>query len=223
MPEQHTVRGYVDGFNLYKGALANSPHKWLDLAALCDRLAGERVDRVAYCTAPLVDLPGDPSTANRQQIYLRALEGNPRIDVFMGKFSRRTPRLHRISDPRCECCTGSMARRKCACCAGRTIQVIKFEEKGSDVQLAVQLVKDASFNLYETAIVISNDSDLQPAIDAVERHMDKRVVVVSPHKAGRSLRGSMRRFLSNGLLASSQMPKTVLDTQGFQVTKPSTW
>lgn len=101
--------------------------------------------------------------------------------------------------------------------------MIKFEEKGSDVQLAVQLVKDASFDLYDTAIVISNDSDLQPAIDAVERHMGKRVVVVSPHKAGRSLRGSMRRFLSNGLLASSQMPKTVLDTQGFQVTKPSTW
>lgn len=223
MPEQRTVRGYVDGFNLYKGALANSPHKWLDLAALCDRLAGERVDRVAYCTATLVDLPGNPSARTRQQAYLRALGGNPRIDVFMGKFSRRTPRLHRIPDPQCECCTGVIARRKCACCNGRTIQVIKFEEKGSDVQLAVQLVKDASFDLYETAIVISNDSDLQPAIDAVEHHMGKRVMVVSPRKTGRSLHGSLRGHLSKGLLTSSQMPETVLDLQGYQVTKPSMW
>jgi hypothetical protein len=26
---------YIDGFNLYYGAVKGSPYKWLDLAALC--------------------------------------------------------------------------------------------------------------------------------------------------------------------------------------------
>jgi hypothetical protein len=29
---------YVDGFNLYYGALKGTPHRWLDLAALADLL-----------------------------------------------------------------------------------------------------------------------------------------------------------------------------------------
>jgi hypothetical protein len=29
---------YIDGFNLYYGAVKGTPHKWLDPAALCARL-----------------------------------------------------------------------------------------------------------------------------------------------------------------------------------------
>lgn len=216
------VRGYVDGFNLYKGALEGTGHKWLDLAALCDRLAGSRVDRVAYCTAPLVALPGDPDVVVRQQMYLRALSGNPRIDIFKGKFRETRPRMHRVADERCRCCSGQIAPR-CGCCTGRTIQVVKFEEKGSDVQLAVQLVADAYRDLFDLALVISNDSDLQPAIHAVLRVDGKQVKVVSPRKGGRALSGTSRGYLSNGLLRSSQMPNVVVDGVGRPVTKPAPW
>jgi hypothetical protein len=217
------VRAYVDGFNLYKGALQGSPHKWLDLAALSDRLAGTRVDRVAYCTAPLVALPGDPGVVVRQQMYLRALSGNPRVDIYRGKFSQTKPRMHKVAEPGCRCCDGSAGRSQCGCCSGRTITVVKFEEKGSDVQLAVQLVKDAYLGLFDLALVISNDSDLQPAVDVVLGLPNKNVMVVNPRKKGQSLHGSSRNYLSGGLLASSQMPVTVIDGAGLSVTKPSTW
>ena len=29
---------YVDGFNFYHGAVKGTPYKWLDLAALCQRM-----------------------------------------------------------------------------------------------------------------------------------------------------------------------------------------
>ena len=29
---------YIDGFNLYYGAVKDTPYKWLDLAAFCGRL-----------------------------------------------------------------------------------------------------------------------------------------------------------------------------------------
>jgi hypothetical protein len=32
------VNVYVDGFNLYYGAVKGSPFKWLDLGALCHRM-----------------------------------------------------------------------------------------------------------------------------------------------------------------------------------------
>jgi hypothetical protein len=115
------------------------------------------------------------------------------------------------------------SRQKCTCCSGKTIQVVKYEEKGSDVQLAVQLVKDAHLDLFDMAVVISNDSDLQPAVDIVLALPRKRVMIVNPRKKGRSLQGSDRNYLSGGLLESSQMPSAVIDAEGLHVTKPSRW
>ena len=42
----------------------------------------------------------------------------------------------------------------------RTVEILKTEEKGYDVNLAVQLLHDAYQNRYETAVIISGDSDL---------------------------------------------------------------
>lgn len=43
---------------------------------------------------------------------------------------------------------------------GRTVSVLKTEEKGSDVNLAVDLLHDCVQGLYDCVVVISNDSDL---------------------------------------------------------------
>jgi uncharacterized LabA/DUF88 family protein len=159
----------------------------------------------------------------RQQVYLRALGGNPRIDTYMGKFNVTKPRMHKVPEVGCQCCSVPPSRQKCTCCSGKTIQVVKYEEKGSDVQLAVQLVKDAHLDLFDMAVVISNDSDLQPAVDIVLALPRKRVMIVNPRKKGRSLQGSDRNYLSGGLLESSQMPSAVIDAEGLHVTKPSRW
>jgi hypothetical protein len=43
---------YVDGFNLYYGALRGTPHRWLDIGAFCDLLLPKNdVRKVRYFTA----------------------------------------------------------------------------------------------------------------------------------------------------------------------------
>ncbi len=49
-----------------------------------------------------------------------------------------------------------------------------FHEKGVDVKLAVDLLVGAYDNIWDTAIVISSDSDLNPAIKKV-KHLGKNV------------------------------------------------
>ena len=49
------TRVYVDGFNLYYGALKGSPFKWLDPVRLAARLlpAGCAIDKLGYPTTPI--------------------------------------------------------------------------------------------------------------------------------------------------------------------------
>jgi len=65
---------YVDGFNLYYGALKGTPYRWLDLAELCRlMLPPNDVQRIRYYTARVGVRAGDPDQPVRQQAYLRAL------------------------------------------------------------------------------------------------------------------------------------------------------
>jgi hypothetical protein len=71
---------YVDGFNLYYGCLRGTPHKWLDLDALCRRLfPRDRINRIRYFTAIVSARPGDPQQPRRQQAYLRASPSEPTL------------------------------------------------------------------------------------------------------------------------------------------------
>ena len=60
------------------------------------------------------------------------------------------------------------------------VQVRSMEEKGSDVNLAVHLLNDAWRNIYDTAIVVSNDQDLIEAFRLVIEVVGKKVIVLCP-------------------------------------------
>lgn len=122
---------YVDGFNLYYGALKGTPWKWLDLVALFERVLQphHRILRVKYFTARVSGTSSDPSKPQRQDIYLQALQRyRPEVEVYFGHFLRHRVRAL-LAQP-----LGTQ----------RTIEVIKTEEKGSDVNLAVHLLNDSS-------------------------------------------------------------------------------
>jgi hypothetical protein len=73
---------YVDGFNLYYGALkGRGPgYKWLDLELLVRHLLPNNdIGRIRYFTAHVSGRPSDPQLPERQQTYLRALETLPRV------------------------------------------------------------------------------------------------------------------------------------------------
>ena len=71
----------------------------------------------------------------------------------------------------------------------RTVEVIKTEEKGSDVNLAVHLLNDGWLDAYDCTVVVSNDSDIAEAMRLVRQHRDKRIGLVTP---GTSIRKPAR-------------------------------
>jgi NYN domain len=150
---------YVDGFNFYYW-LKPLPYRWIDLKALALN-AIRKPDKqhvivaVKYFTARVSDTRDDPNKSTRQDIYIRALQATiPELTVYYGEFRRQKKHMPRVDFD------GGV---------GKLIQVWDTEEKGSDVNLAVELVHDAWSNLYDMAIVISNDSDLERAVTIVKR------------------------------------------------------
>ena len=85
------TRVYVDGFNLYYGALKGTPFKWLDLVTLAYQLlpAGYSVTKLKYFTARVSGIP-DAGAPARQQAYLRALATLPEVQVLFGTFLSKT-------------------------------------------------------------------------------------------------------------------------------------
>ena len=157
---------YVDGFNLYYGALKGTPYRWLDLGALCTRLLpSDHVVAIKYFTAQVVPRPGKPQTAQRQQVYLRALETVPNLSIHYGHFLTRQVPRRLVKPPR----RGSPTRL-----------VWNTEEKGSDVNLASYLLIDGFRARYDLAVVISNDGDLKEPIRFVRDDLQAPVGSAEP-------------------------------------------
>jgi uncharacterized LabA/DUF88 family protein len=203
---------YIDGFNLYYGALKGTAHKWLDVVALARRLApNDRLVAVRYFTARVRPQPSDPQQPQRQQAYLRALGTLPLVTIHLGHYLSHVTRMP-LANPR----PGG----------ARTVEVIKTEEKGSDVNLATYLLLDAFRNRCDKAVVVTNDSDLQEPIRVAEVDLGVEVVIVNPHPPLRrslALQASAMRQLRAATVAACQLPSTVIDAQGRKIHKPPTW
>jgi hypothetical protein len=107
-----------------------------------------------------------------------------------------------------------------------TIEV--FEEKRTDVNIASHLLMDAFGGRYDTAVVVSNDSDLTTPIEMVVNRLGKRVIVVNPYPA-RVQSSELRRAASRtipeinaSVLRASQFPDRLTDPRS-SFTRPGSW
>lgn len=203
---------YVDAFNLYYGALKDTPYRWLDLAALCKAMLPRNdVVHIKYFAALIKARPDDLHQATRQQVYLRALKTLPNVTVVLGHFLTHRVRMLSASDLE--------SGRK------RYVDVIKTEEKGSDVNLATHLLCDGYEGQYDVAVVLSNDSDLLQPIRVVKERLKKTVGVLNPHQhPSRELLAiaSFFKAIRQAALAKSQFPDVLQDAHGT-FHKPSSW
>jgi hypothetical protein len=106
-----------------------------------------------------------------------------------------------------------------------TLEVIKTQEKGSDVNLATYLLLDAFRRDCDTAIVISNDSDLKEPIVLAQSELGLHVGVVNPHPASRRSRALQPTFfkqIREKDLRVCQFASTLTDARGT-IHKPTTW
>lgn len=85
------ARVYVDGFNLYYGAVKGTPYKWLNLVALARRVLPPtlQIDKVKYFTARVSGVP-DAGAPARQHQYLEALGTLPEVEIHFGHFLAKT-------------------------------------------------------------------------------------------------------------------------------------
>jgi NYN domain len=204
---------YVDGFNLYYGCLKGTSYKWLDLETLCALLLpGYDVKRIRYFTARISGRPERPDSPTRQDTYLRALASRATVTIHYGKFLRSTVRMP-LAAPQ----PGG----------SKTVEVIKTEEKGSDVNLATYLLLDAFRNDSNVAVVISNDSDLCEPIRIVQDEFKVPVGLLIPHRrpseALRRLKPAFVKQIRRGPLSASQFPDKLTGPGGRTISKPLAW
>jgi uncharacterized LabA/DUF88 family protein len=219
---------YVDGFNLYNGALRNTTYKWLDLEKLAYQilLPSATVDCVKYFSAKVKARPNDPTQPIRQMVYWRALRTLPCLEIIEGSFAVRPvsmPTVISVDQIQHDADSGMnvLGRRPAM------VQVYKSEEKGTDVNLAAHLVHDANKGRFDTALIFSNDSDLKEAVRIVKVELGLVVGVVNPAPARRrpselQSSASFYRQLRNADLAASQFPDPIVTPQG-NIIKPSAW
>jgi uncharacterized LabA/DUF88 family protein len=203
---------YVDGFNLYYGAVKNTSLKWLNIVRMCELLLpGQSVLRVKYFTARVSGRRDDPDKPNRQQIYLRALRTLPNLEVVYGSFLS-----HDVMMPLADPVPGGP----------RFAKVVRTEEKGSDVNLAAHLVNDAHRGAFDAAVLVTNDSDLREAIRLVRKDLGLIVGILNPHEQTPSQvllsEAGFVKQIRRGVLAAAQFPDKMQDAKG-EFHRPKAW
>lgn len=190
---------------------------WLDVVDLVRRLRpNDQVAVVRYFTAILKN---EPAASQRQEDYLAAMRARNDclVAIHLGRFKSRTISWCR----RC--------RQPYLC--GCLVEYQSWEEKETDVALGAMMVADASLAVADTTMVISADTDLAPALDAVRLVApSQRIYLALPpgntgpsrHLVGSGNIGSF--FIRESVLNHAQMPSAVTDPADGQIyRRPEKW
>ena len=202
------VSVYIDGFNLYYGLREEKLQRfyWLNVRRLSENLLrpNQSLEAVRYFTARIHPDPKDPDKSVRQDAFLDALAMLPDVHIHYGYYLPK--------------------QGSCGKC-GATWRT--FEEKMTDVNMAVELLCDATDNAFDTAIVISGDSDLAGPVEAVRKRCpNKRVIVAFPPKrVSKQLKqlATTSFVIGRKKLKDSQLPNRITKPNGYVLTRPPTW
>ena len=213
---------YIDGYNLYYGLLRKSQYKWLDVYALFrDQALNQSSDlvEVRYYTAPMLGkMSDDLESPIRQRRYLQALRKMHPIGLTLieGRIVASTP-FQRLIRPIPE----APHLQK--------VQVLDFNEKKTDVNIASDMINGAWLKTYDQAVLRSNDSDLEGALRSIkEHHPHIRIGLVAPISGDdpRKISSDLARFsdwkkiLSTTHLSRSQLPDRIPSSH---LAKPTAW
>ena len=104
------------------------------------------------------------------------------------------------------------------------VEVLKTEEKGSDVNLAVHLLNDAWLDVYDSAIVVTNDSDIAEAMRLAKNRSNKLLGLITPgagHPSQQLMQhANFHRHIRMNSLKKNQLPSPI---PGTNITMPKNW
>ncbi len=193
---------YVDGLNLYHGALKNTSYQWLNVKSLVSNLCKDlNIRKIKYYSTKLNIRPqddGKDEATIEQQMYWRALSTIPELTIIQGFFT--------IQKIKAKLTSGDGFAK-----------VYKTEEKMTDVNLATHMVQDGYLGNYEIAILISNDSDFIETVRVVTQDLKLKLILISTfiHNNRRlSEYATELRQIRKGVLEVSQFPNNLVDIIG---------
>lgn len=233
------TRIYIDGYNFYYGCLRRTPYKWLDLLPLFEKhilpsalvtdgdgnirqLALLPSPAIKFFTAKIIESVAravdSVSSQARYHTALRKLHDG-RIELIEGYYAVNKMKVKIVDadDP-------DRPPREC-----QEIQAWKVEEKQSDVSLALQAYHDAITGQIDHAVIVTNDTDIAPALEMIRAHTKVMIGLVVPttdHTRTANadlveLAHWTRSHITNEELAASQLPRVI---PGRKATvKPESW
>jgi len=161
---------YVDGYNLYYSRLRGTSYKWLDVVSLFQNQIlfpqdpSANVLAVKYFTAPVKASYARHSAASvqAQNEYHRALLAKHQglVEIVSGFHIFSATSMPTFIE-------GQNASKD------HLSKVWMIEEKQTDVNLALQIYRDAALDLCDQQVICSNDSDMEPAINLVQQDFPK--------------------------------------------------
>jgi uncharacterized LabA/DUF88 family protein len=203
----------VDGFNLYHSVVEADdalgvPVKWLNIRALCESFLSafgpNNVPGEFYYFSAFAyhKTQRDPMVVARHQAFIDCLR-NTGIDVQMARF-----------------------KRKEIWCNGCQRKYPHHEEKETDVALAVKLIEVFDADRCDTAVLMTGDTDIAPAVRYVkQRYPAKRRCFLFPYKRKNDelARLGFACRISKEHYQRYQFPDSVTLKDGSRRVKPTSW
>jgi uncharacterized LabA/DUF88 family protein len=205
------VQVFIDGFNVYHSLNDKRSfhrYKWLDYRKLstCYKQPDWTIASIFYFTS----IPfWNPGKVARQSLYLEVLK-DIGVEVQEGRFKEKTRRFSHDTP-------GTKL----------SVEWVAFEEKQTDVNIAVSLVAGACLESYDIALLISGDTDLCPAVRMVKKmYPQKEVHVILPfgRHADELKQVSDKSYkIHQQTLDTCILPEPYLHSSGRTIYRPQSW
>ncbi|GMV89540.1 MAG: hypothetical protein AMXMBFR81_24710 [Chthonomonas sp.] len=136
---------YIDGFNTYGaiGDLRQNHLKWISYRRLSRMVDPGTTPQVIKLFSAIPQ--GNPDRQRRHDKFLEASRSEG-VEVILGHFKKKT----------IQCKSG---------CPWSNREFVAWEEKETDVNLAIHLVRDVIVGCIERVVIFSTDSDIAPAVE----------------------------------------------------------
>lgn len=230
------TRIYIDGYNLYYGCLKRTSLKWLDLMALFEQQILPSINwqgrplpisleavAIKYFTAPILEKAAKaPDSLQCQEQYHSALRKHRpgRIELISGYYALTKSRAKAVDQT-----DAAKWPRYC-----QDVEVWKLEEKQTDVNLAVHALKDALCNEIDQVVIVTNDTDIAPAVEMIRQATKVMVGIVVPTTAHERRPNDalarqahwIRTHMTLSELRASQLPRVIIQGKKSAI-KPLSW
>jgi len=197
---------YVDGFNFYFGLKSKGWKKyyWLDIVKFFEHFIKphQELVQLTYFSA----IPLNKDKHDRQDLFFSANRLNPKFRLELGKYLPKT--------------------KTCRVCNSKHIS---FEEKETDVKIAIKMISDVIYDVCDITILVSADSDLVPPIEFIKSYnpIHKIFIYFPPNRFSSNLNAiaTKTKKLDGATVefSNSLLPDSIRLSNGFTIKRPDKW